>query len=159
MQFKLTKLSGMLVCYAKCSFIDGLLIGLGTITAFCRHDGSYKTPAQPVWTDWNLELLKSMAVTMEPTEDSYRQVYDGAVDDLQTRTNQELRNLLLQISGKVTASFKTTTADNKKDLEGFGVFTQTFPRRQRDLDHSILVVTEEFYYTLEWVFKLSSLNR
>lgn len=86
---------------------------------------------------------------MGPTEDSYRHVYDGTIDILQTRTNQELQNLLLHISGTLTASFRTATADHKEAFEGIDVFTQTFPRRQRDLNHSILVVTEEFYYTLE----------
>lgn len=61
-----------------------------------------------------MEILKSMTTVIEPTEDSYRQVYDGAIHVLQSQANQELQNLLLLISGKVTALFKLTNADQMK---------------------------------------------
>jgi hypothetical protein len=41
-----------------------------------------------------------MAMTMETTEDIYRQEYDEAIDDFMTQTKQELNRLLLRISGK-----------------------------------------------------------
>jgi hypothetical protein len=49
-------------------------------------------------------------------------------------------------------------ANSSEGLEGIAVFTRTFPRRQRDLNHSIQDLTDEFYAELEYVRSLLRLK-